>query len=103
MNVPLATNCAHKASFSSWEPSTQWIAAGFVSSAIFSTQRSKCWFVPSGVDGWCFFMAKGAMNFSLCSKAEYVHRSFVLRGRFDGSGPKEDLQPKGIYRAHSAE
>src|SRR6185312_17480301 len=36
-------------SYSSFDPSTQWIAAGFVSSAIFSTHRSKCLFSLNGV------------------------------------------------------
>src|ERR1700692_1599303 len=42
MNVPLFTIWAHSASRSSSEPSTQWMFLGLVSSAIFSTHRSRC-------------------------------------------------------------
>ena len=48
MNVPDATISSHSQSYSSWLPSTQWIAAGWVSSAIFSTQRIRCSFVVNG-------------------------------------------------------
>jgi hypothetical protein len=41
MNVPLATIWAQSSAFSSSLPSTQWMAAGRVSSAVFSTHRNK--------------------------------------------------------------
>ena len=49
MKVPDATSSSHSQSYSCWLPSTQWIAAGCVSSAIFSTQRIRCLFVVSGL------------------------------------------------------
>src|ERR1700722_9915065 len=49
MNVPDAISSSHSRSYSFWLPSTQWIAAGCVSSAIFSTQRIRCLFVVSGL------------------------------------------------------
>ena len=54
-NVPASTSSAHRASYSSAEPSHQWIAAGFVSSAISSTQESslRC-FVETGVSSATF-------------------------------------------------
>ena len=49
-NVPASTSSAHSASYSSAEPSHQWIAAGCVSSATSSTQeRSLLCFVGTGV------------------------------------------------------
>ena len=47
--MPACTISLHRRSYSSCEPSTQWIASGLHSSAIFSTQRSKCLFVLRGV------------------------------------------------------
>src|ERR1700684_4027861 len=49
MNVLDATISSHSLSYSFWLPSTQWIAAGCVSSAIFSTQRIRCLLVVSGL------------------------------------------------------
>src|ERR1700722_8210990 len=49
MNVPDATISSHSRSYSFWLPSTQWIAAGCVSSAIFSTHRIRCLLVVSGL------------------------------------------------------
>src|ERR1700735_1170441 len=49
MNVSDATSSSHSRSYSFWLPSTQWIAAGCVSSPIFSTQRIRCLFVVSGL------------------------------------------------------
>src|SRR5947209_4186683 len=48
MKVPPATIFAHSVSYSCCEPSTQWIEDGFVSWAIFSTQRNRCLFELSG-------------------------------------------------------
>src|SRR5579863_1522375 len=44
MSVPPATISAQRKSYSSSEPSTQWMAAGSVSSAIFSTHFCRCSF-----------------------------------------------------------
>ena len=49
MKEPLATIWAQSLSYSSSEPSIQWIASGLQRSAIFSTHRSRCWLVLSGV------------------------------------------------------
>jgi hypothetical protein len=65
MKVPLATISAHRRSYSSCEPSTQWIAAGLVSSAIFSTQRNRWSFLLSGTLGLRGFAGRdfaGAAN-----------------------------------------
>src|SRR5215472_1642590 len=51
MNVPLWTICEHSSSYSSSEPSTQWIASGSVSSAIFSTHLLRCLFLLRGTAG----------------------------------------------------
>ena len=48
MKVPDSTIWAQRPSYSSCEPSTQWMEAGLVSSAIFSTQRSRCLFSLKG-------------------------------------------------------
>ncbi len=49
--VPAATSVAQSASYSSAEPSTQWMAAGSVRTAIFSTQRRRGLLVVSGAEG----------------------------------------------------
>src|SRR5947209_13506975 len=48
MKVPLSTICVQSMSYSSCDPSSQWMASGLVRSAIFSTQRIRCLFVLSG-------------------------------------------------------
>src|ERR1022692_174766 len=48
MKVPLSTIWAHSLSYSSWEPSTQWMVLGLVSSAIFSTHLRRCLLSLSG-------------------------------------------------------
>src|ERR1700689_984918 len=50
MSVPPATISAQRKSYSSCEPSTQWMAAGSVSSAIFATHLFKCSFLLRGSD-----------------------------------------------------
>src|SRR4030095_10574773 len=50
MKVPPSTICALSDSSSSTEPSTQWILAGWVSCAIFSTQRRRCSFRLKGTE-----------------------------------------------------
>src|SRR6266487_3723364 len=48
MKVPLSTICEQSSSYSSREPSTQWIALGWVSWAILSTHFRRCSFVLKG-------------------------------------------------------
>ena len=51
MKVPALDHLAQSASYSSCEPSTQWMAAGCVSRAIFSTHLSRWLFLLSGIAG----------------------------------------------------
>ncbi len=57
---------AQSASYSSWEPSTQWTAAGCVSRAIFSTHLRRWAFVLSGTVG-ALLSWKGLMPFAFPS------------------------------------
>ncbi len=50
MKVPLSTICAHSTSYSSCEPSTQWMASGWVSAAIFWTHLRRCSFFERGFE-----------------------------------------------------
>ena len=49
VKVPASTSLSQRQSFSASEPSTQWMAAGWERSAIFSTQRMRCLLVVGGV------------------------------------------------------
>jgi hypothetical protein len=51
VNVPPSTICPHSASYSSCEPSTQWMRSGSVSRAIFSTHLRRWWFLLNETDG----------------------------------------------------
>ena len=61
--MPLSTISAQSASYSSREPSTQWMASGCVSRAIFSTHLRRWPFLLRGIDGSRPFPA-GPASFS---------------------------------------
>src|ERR1700728_3307902 len=80
MSVPPATISAQRKSYSSCEPSTQWMAAGSVSSAIFSTHFFKCSFLLSG-DATLRVLVWGIV-FSICDGAIFQNS----RGQAAASG-----------------
>ena len=58
MKVPPATICAQSASFSSCEPSTQWMRSGWQSSAMVLTQFNRWLLLVRGAADNFFFMVK---------------------------------------------
>src|SRR6202163_1930312 len=84
MKVPPATNWSQRSSYSSCEPSTQWMEAGLVRAAILSTQFRRWVLVLSGVAEVRALACILRYFRTLCEAGAYVGLElYLVFGRLD--------------------